>query len=81
MIRWRQNDMTIPLSPSYYRIVAIVLSHCRHRTIALSPSYYRTIALSPSGFKCVTTMTLTEYRSLDPSYARLSVQDCVPRAR
>ncbi|KAH3896096.1 hypothetical protein DPMN_020269 [Dreissena polymorpha] len=37
--------MTIALSPSYNRTVAIVLSHCRHRTIALSQSYYRIVVI------------------------------------
>ncbi|KAH3713122.1 hypothetical protein DPMN_072903 [Dreissena polymorpha] len=68
MIPRRQYDMTIALSPPYYRnadhcivalshlsssysafsqsyerIVAIVLSHCRHRTFAFSHS--RTLAI------------------------------------
>ncbi|KAH3752890.1 hypothetical protein DPMN_187516 [Dreissena polymorpha] len=45
MIRWRQYDMTIALSPSYYRIVAIVLSRCRIVAIVLSNCRHRTIAL------------------------------------
>ena len=55
MIPRRQYDMTIALSPPYYRTAAIVLSHCRivvivlarfrNRTNALSPSYYRTVVI------------------------------------
>ncbi|KAH3885369.1 hypothetical protein DPMN_009362 [Dreissena polymorpha] len=33
------------MSPSYYRIVAIVLSNCRHRIVALLSSYYRIVAI------------------------------------
>ena len=55
MIPRRQYDMTIALSPPYYRTAAIVLSHCRivvivlarfrNRTNALSPSYCRTVVI------------------------------------
>ncbi|KAH3718232.1 hypothetical protein DPMN_061032 [Dreissena polymorpha] len=49
MIRWRQYDMTIALSPSCYRTVAIVLSHVTLsssdcRVLAFSPSYYGIVA-------------------------------------
>ncbi|KAH3716094.1 hypothetical protein DPMN_058811 [Dreissena polymorpha] len=36
---------------SHYRHRIVALSHCRHRTIALSHCRHRTIALSPSCYR------------------------------
>ena len=50
--RWRECDDTMVTVRYYYRIVAIVLSHCRHRIvarchriIALSSTYSRTLVI------------------------------------
>ncbi|KAH3741626.1 hypothetical protein DPMN_048351 [Dreissena polymorpha] len=43
IVRWRQWDETMATVRYDYRIVAIVLSHRRHRIVALL-SYYRIVA-------------------------------------
>ncbi|KAH3871598.1 hypothetical protein DPMN_034805 [Dreissena polymorpha] len=55
IVRWRQCDETMAKVRFDYRIVAIVLSHCRHRIVArrivvivLSRSRNRTMTLLPA---------------------------------
>ncbi|KAH3880188.1 hypothetical protein DPMN_004098 [Dreissena polymorpha] len=63
MIRWRQYEMSIALSPSYYRTVAIVLPHSCIAIIVLSRSHILAIAFSHSRH-CIVALSSTYCRIL-----------------
>ncbi|KAH3856519.1 hypothetical protein DPMN_099109 [Dreissena polymorpha] len=77
--RWRECDDTMATVRYDYRIVAIVLSHCRNRIVALShiafshsrhrvltfaPSYCRTVVIVLSN-SCHRTLAFSHSRPLD----------------
>ena len=66
IVRWRQYDMTIALSP----VRTIALSYCRHRIIALSPSYYRTVALVLSNCRIVLSSSYCRIVAIVLSHCR-----------
>ncbi|KAH3854868.1 hypothetical protein DPMN_097426 [Dreissena polymorpha] len=74
MIRWRQYDMTIAFSTSYYRTIALSQSYCR--TVALSSSYCRVLAFSSSRSR-ILAIVLSHSRhrvvALSSSYYRILV--------